>query len=120
MCHVERLAMDLPVTVGMQEYPVVCRIAATVGPPDGMMVMPSRESGNFLVTQRAETVLVFPEVQQLPSSFEVVCHLHAQAFLEGPTGGNVRPAATSSITFSDNMLEHIAQLTTTLQNFPKL
>jgi hypothetical protein len=43
LCHVERLAMDLPVTVGMQEYPVVCRIAATVGPPDGMMVMPSRK-----------------------------------------------------------------------------
>ena len=81
-CSVQRLAMDLPVTVGMQEYPVVCRIAATVGPPDGMMVMPSRESGNFLVTQRAETVLLFPEVQQLPSSFKVVCHPYVQAFLE--------------------------------------
>ena len=74
--------MDLPVTVGMQEHPVVRRIAATIGPPDGVMVMPSRQSGNFLVTDRAETVLLFPEVQQLPSSFEIVCHLHAQAFLE--------------------------------------
>jgi hypothetical protein len=36
------LAMDLPVTVGMQEHPVVRRIAATVSSPDGMMVMPSR------------------------------------------------------------------------------
>ena len=76
-CHVERLAMDLPMTVGMQEHPVVHRIAATVGPPDGVMGMPSRQSGNFLVTKRAETVLLFPEVQQLPSSFEIVCHLHA-------------------------------------------
>src|SRR4029453_548085 len=31
LCHVERLAMDLPVTVGMQEHSVVRRIAATVG-----------------------------------------------------------------------------------------
>lgn len=66
----------------MQEHPVVRRIAATVGPPDDVMVMPSRQSGHLLVTKRAETVLLFPEVQQLPSSFEIVCHLHAQAFLE--------------------------------------
>jgi len=67
-------------TVGMQEHPVVRRIAATVGPPDDMMVMPSRQPGNFLVTARAEPVLVFPEVQQLPSSFEIVCHLHEQSY----------------------------------------
>ena len=89
LCHVERLAMDLPMTVRMQEHPIVRRIAATVGSPDGVMVMPSRQSGHFLVTNRAETVLLFPEVQQLPSSFEIVCHLHAQAFLEVhfPLGG---------------------------------
>ena len=69
-------------TVRMQEHPIVRRIAATVGSPDGVMVMPSRQSGHFLVTKRAETVLLVPEGQQLPSSFEIVCHLHAQAFLE--------------------------------------
>src|SRR6266446_2168247 len=63
--------MDLPMTVRMQEHPIVRRIAATVGSPDGVMVMPSRQSGHFLVTNRAETVLLFPEVQQLPSSFEM-------------------------------------------------
>jgi hypothetical protein len=67
---------------GMQEPPVGRRIAATVSSPDDMMVVPSRQSGYFLVTQRAETVLLFPEVQQMPSPFEVVCHLHLQAFLE--------------------------------------
>src|SRR5262245_63002709 len=74
--------MDLRVTVGMQEHSVVRRIAAAVGPPDDVMVMPSCQSGNFLVAEGAETVVLFPEVQQLPPSFEIVCHLHAQALLE--------------------------------------
>ena len=69
-------------TVGMQEHPVVRRIAAAVGPPDDVMVMPSRQSGNFLMADGAETVLLSPEVQHLPPSLEIVCHLHAQAFLE--------------------------------------
>lgn len=82
--------MDLPVTVGMQEHPVVRRIAAAVGPPDDVMVMPSRQSGNFLMADGAETVLLSPEVQHLPPSLEIVCHLHAQAFLEVhfPLGGH--------------------------------
>jgi hypothetical protein len=40
--------MNLPVTVGMQEYPIVCRITATMGPPDDVMVVPSRQLGNLL------------------------------------------------------------------------
>jgi len=66
LCYVKRLAIDLPVTVGMQEHSIIRRIAATIGPPDGVMVMPSRQSGNFLVADGAETILLFPEVQQLP------------------------------------------------------
>ena len=69
--------MNLPVTVGMQEYPVVCRIPAPMGPPDDVMVMPSRQLGNLLMAKGAETFLLFPQVQQLPPAFEVVCHLHA-------------------------------------------
>ena len=63
--------------VGMQEHTVVCRIAASMSPPDEVMVVPSRQSGDLLVADRAETVLLFPQVQQLPSALEVVCHLHA-------------------------------------------
>ena len=74
--------MDLSVTGGMQEHTVVCRIATPVGPPDPVMVMPSRESGNRLVADGTETVLLFPQVQQLPSAFEGVRHLHAEAFLK--------------------------------------
>src|SRR5262249_2122173 len=79
LCSVQRLAMDLPMTGGMQEHPVVCCITASVGPPDDVMVVPARQSGHLLMTDRAKTLLVFPEVQQLPSAFQVVCHLHAYA-----------------------------------------
>jgi hypothetical protein len=53
-----------------------------MGPPDYMMVVPSRESGDLLAANRTETVLVFPQVQQLPSAFESVRHLHAEAFFK--------------------------------------
>lgn len=63
--------------VGMQEHSVVRRITAPLRPPDDVMVMPSCHAGDFLVADRAKTVLLLPEVQQLPPPLEVVCHLHA-------------------------------------------
>ena len=51
-------------------------------PPDHVMVVPSCESGDLLVANGTETVLVFPQVQQLPAAFEGVCHFHAEAFFE--------------------------------------
>jgi hypothetical protein len=47
--HVQRLAMDLSMAVGMQEHTILCRIAASIRPPDDMMVMPSRQVGDVLV-----------------------------------------------------------------------
>ena len=82
-CHVQRLARDLPVAVGVQEDPVLCGVPAPIRTPDHVMVVPSCESSDFLVTQRTETVLLFPQVQELPSALEGVCHLHAEAFCEG-------------------------------------
>src|SRR6266849_8737116 len=79
LCSVQRLAMNLPMTGGMQEHPVVCRISASVSPPDDVMVVPTRQSGDLLMADRAKTLLMFPEVQQLPSALQVVCHLHAYA-----------------------------------------
>jgi hypothetical protein len=70
-------------TGGMQEHPVVYRITASVGPPDDVMIVPARQSGDLLMADRAKTLLVFPEVQQLPSTFQVVCHLHAYTCFEG-------------------------------------
>src|SRR5262249_34016112 len=74
--------MDLSVAVGVQEDTVLRGISAPMHPPDNMMVVPSCESGDLLVADRAETVLVFPQVQQLPSALEGMCHLHAEAFFE--------------------------------------
>ena len=74
--------MDLPVAVGVQEGTVLCGVPAPICTPDHVMVVPSCESSDLLVTQRTETVLLFPQVQELPSAFEGVCHLHAEAFFE--------------------------------------
>jgi len=74
--------MDLPVAVGVQEDTVVCGIPTPMRPPDHVMVVPSGKSGDLLVANRTETVLLLPQVEQLPSAFEGVCHLHAEAFFE--------------------------------------
>ena len=68
--------------VGVQEDTVVCGIPTPMRPPDHVMVVPSGESGDLLVANRTETVLLLPQVEQLPSAFEGVCHLHAEAFFE--------------------------------------
>ena len=54
--------MDLPVAVGVQEDTVVCGIPTPMRPPDHVMVVPSGESGDLLVANRAETVLWLPQV----------------------------------------------------------
>src|SRR5207249_9413451 len=81
-CHFQRLAMDLPVAVGVQEDTVLCCVPAPMCPPDSMMVVPSTKSGNLLAANRTEPVLVFPQVLQLPSAFEGMCHFHAEAFFK--------------------------------------
>jgi hypothetical protein len=70
------------VAVGVQEDTVLCCVPASRCPPDYMMVMPSCKSGNLLAANRTETVLVFPQVQQLPSAFEGLCHFHAKALFK--------------------------------------
>jgi hypothetical protein len=42
-----------------------------------MVIVPSRQFGNLLVTDWAETGLLFPEGDELPLAFQVVHHLHA-------------------------------------------
>ncbi len=46
------------------------------------MVVPSRQFGNLLIAEGAETLLLFPEVEEFPFPFEGVHHLHAKALLE--------------------------------------
>src|SRR5215467_9150738 len=47
-----------------------------------MMAMPSRNLGDLLVTDGAETILLLPEVAQPPSPFESGFHLHVEAFFK--------------------------------------
>ena len=39
-----------------------------------MMAMPPGQLGDFLVTERAESLLLFPEVEQLPFALQVLFH----------------------------------------------
>lgn len=41
--------------------------------------MPSREHGDLRGAERAETILLFPEVEPCPSPIQVVCHMHIEA-----------------------------------------
>ena len=74
--------------LGVQENTVLYGILASMPPPDLMMVVPPCESGDFLMTHGTETVLLFPQGQELPSPFEGVCHVYAEACFEvhGPLG----------------------------------
>ena len=87
-CHGQHLAMDLSMALGMQEDTVLYGILAPMLPPDSVMVVPPCKSGDLLMTHGTETVLLFPQGQELPSPFEGVCHLHAEACFEvhGPLG----------------------------------
>ncbi len=74
--------MDLLVAVGMYEHAIFRAVCAAVGSPDNVMVVPSRQPGDWLLAERADTALLGPKVQQLASALQVAAHLHAEAFLE--------------------------------------
>ena len=66
----------------MEQDPVRYVIAAAESPPNDVMVVPSCQLSDRLLTDRAAAALLSPEEVQRPASLEVVGHLHAQAFLE--------------------------------------
>src|SRR6266487_1484789 len=66
----------------VEQHTVFCPVRATFCSPSDVMVVPSGQLGDFLVAQRADTPLFFPEVQQLPSSVEFVCHFEAEALFK--------------------------------------
>src|SRR5207248_5248598 len=70
------------VTIGMQEYAVVCIISATLASPDDMMAVPSCQFGNFSVAEWTEAALLFPEIEQLPFPFQVLCHFHIETLFK--------------------------------------
>src|SRR6266568_5997542 len=66
----------------MQKNPVSCTMRASFTLPDNVMVMPSRDLGNFLLAHRTYPVLFLPEMPQLPSSRQVLCHFDAEALFK--------------------------------------
>src|SRR5260221_12334886 len=66
----------------MEKYPVGCMMRASFTLPDNVMVMPSRDLGDFLSAHRAYPLLFLPEMSQLPSSRQVLCHFDAEALFK--------------------------------------
>lgn len=66
----------------MEKDPVLGPIAPPISSPNNVVIVPASEFGDFLVADRAEAVLFFPEAEELPSLSEVVCHLETQAFFK--------------------------------------
>jgi hypothetical protein len=69
-------------TFWVEKNAIVCLISAAVTSPLNMMAMPSCEFRHLAVTKRAETVLLFPEMEQCPFAFQVVYHLDVKPFFK--------------------------------------
>jgi hypothetical protein len=55
--------MDLTVAIGVEEHSVLYTISATFGTPDDVMVVPPCEFGDFLTTDRTDTLLFLPQAR---------------------------------------------------------
>jgi hypothetical protein len=67
---------------GMEKNPVVSPITTAVSLPNNVVVMPTREFGDFLVADRTYSILFFPEAQELPPLSEIISHLEAKSLLK--------------------------------------
>src|SRR4051794_18435390 len=74
--------MHLRMAVRVQQDAVFCSVRSSVDTPDDMVVLPSRQLRDRLLTDRTDAALFFPKVQQLPSFLQVVCHFDAQTRLK--------------------------------------
>ena len=70
--------------IGVEQHSVFSPICPTVYQTHDVVVVPPRQFGDLLVADRAKTMLFSPKRAKLPFPFQVVYHLHAQAFLEVP------------------------------------
>ena len=75
--------------IGVQEYAVFCLVAAAIDSPDDVMAMPPRQFGDFLVTERAESLLLFPKVVEFPFPLQVLLRFHIEAMLKVGFPGRV-------------------------------
>src|SRR6266480_2396941 len=74
--------MDLSVAIRMEQHPIVGGIFPSIHAPHKMVVVPSCELSDLLLTDWTKPFLFFPEGEQLPFPLEMVHHLDAEAFFE--------------------------------------
>ena len=74
--------MKLSVAFWVEKDTIICLISASMTSPLNVMAMPSSELCNLLVAEWTEAVLLFPEGEQGPFSFQGVDRLHVETFLE--------------------------------------
>ena len=60
--------MDLLMAMWVKKNPISCQIAATFGSPDEVVAVPAGLCGDFLGADWADSLLRFPQVQQLLST----------------------------------------------------
>src|SRR6266702_6141377 len=74
--------MEPFVAFWMEKNAIICLIFATVTSPLNVMAMPSCELCNLTSAKRAEAILLLPEIEQSPLSFQVVYHLYVKPFFK--------------------------------------
>jgi hypothetical protein len=55
-----------------------------------MVAMPTSESGDLLLADRTEALLLYPKVQQPPFAYQVLLHFDVEASLEVGFPGRVK------------------------------
>jgi len=70
------------VAVWVQQDTIVHVVWASQGTPDDVMVVPSSDLGDFLVTDGADALLLFPQVQQLSSPLQGMHHFDPKALFK--------------------------------------
>src|SRR6266404_5184901 len=78
----DSLGMHLLMAIGVQEDAIGHPIRSPMTAPPEMMGMPARQVGNRLTTDRTAALLFLPQLPQLPTTLQVVCHSHAEALFE--------------------------------------
>src|SRR5436309_740469 len=71
--------MNLLVARRMEKHAVVFCVWSPKRSPEKMMAVPSRNLGDLLVTNWAEPILLFPEIDEPLFPFVGIHHLHVQA-----------------------------------------
>ncbi len=60
--------------IGMEEDAIFGPVRAAIRSPHQVMIVPPSKFGDFLVADRAEAVLFFPQAKQLSATPKVVGH----------------------------------------------